>query len=88
MIDINKEANEWARSQFSSDPDDYEELYYLGLEHGYKAGHKSKATQVKVLQAQIDFITNEIDSINWDIRKIYVEELQQQLKQLENGNKI
>ncbi len=40
------EAKEWARAQWSCEPDDYEELYYDGLEKGYnKAKEKYKYTE-------------------------------------------
>ena len=34
---LSDEAEEWARSQWSCEPGDYEELYYDGLEMGYNA---------------------------------------------------
>jgi flagellar biosynthesis/type III secretory pathway protein FliH len=84
-MDINEEARKWARSQFSSDPDDYEELYYLGLEHGYKAGHNSKATQAKVIQAQIDILYEFRDYVeSSSIFNDRIFKLQQQLKELED----
>ena len=49
-----------------------------------KAKEMEKAEKIK---AQIDFIVNEMDNLNWDIRKIYVEELEQQLKKLEDESK-
>jgi hypothetical protein len=52
------------------------------------AGANSEWVQAEKIKAQIDFITNEMDDINWDIRKIYVEELEQQLKKLEDETKI
>jgi uncharacterized protein YgfB (UPF0149 family) len=109
MIDVNKEAYELYPENWESimegkhDTNSYERQAFI-------AGHNSKATQAKVLQAQIDVLkevdfnmymllkneaTNlgflEADAIYkwnktaWHLKiKDKIEELQQQLKQLEN----
>jgi hypothetical protein len=81
MIDINKEAEEYANQKWHS----------LGvvnslIKQGVIAGHNSKATQAKVLQSQIDILTEHRNSetIYWLDSSIKL--LQQQLEQLENGN--
>ena len=51
----------------------------LTLEEIQQAKEMEKAGKIK---AQIDYIINEMDSINYDIRKIYIDELEQQLKKL------
>jgi hypothetical protein len=85
MIDINKEAEEY----IENDLELYESLtdghisYDIAislLKNIYSAGHNSKATQAKVLQAQID-ILREVNINNIDV--LY-KELQQKLKELEN----
>jgi hypothetical protein len=76
MIDINKEAEEYSK-QFDYPEDSDPSTCFI-------AGANSKYVKQQILQAQIDFITNEMVAINWDIRKIYVEELQEQLKQLQD----
>jgi hypothetical protein len=49
-VDVEK----WARSQFSSEPNDYEEIYYLGLINGYNQAlednKKKKYTENDVIQ--------------------------------------
>ena len=46
------EAKDWARSQWSCEPDDYEELYYDGLEKGYNAAKaKYKYTEKDMREA-------------------------------------
>ncbi len=47
----------------------------------------SKWVQAERIKAQIDYITNEMYAINYDIRKIYIEELEQQLKKLEDESR-
>jgi hypothetical protein len=76
MIDINKEAQNYS--------DDIERSEDGLVEQCFIAGANSKYVKQQILQAQIDFITNEMVAINWDIRKIYVEELQEQLKKLQD----
>ena len=83
MIDINKEAYELYPENWESimdgrhDSNSYERQAFI-------AGHNSKATQAKVLQAQIDILTEHRNSetIYWLDSSIEV--LQQQLKELEN----
>ena len=46
------EAEEWARSQWSCEPGDYEELYYDGLEMGYNAAKdKYQYTEEDIMKA-------------------------------------
>jgi len=46
------EAKDWARSQWSCEPNDYEELYYDGLEKGYNiAKAKYKYTEEDMREA-------------------------------------
>jgi hypothetical protein len=78
MIDINKEAEEYAKSSL---------LKRKAAKH-FIAGYNSKATQAKVLQGQIDLLLHFRDtfqfsmaSSNWKDELI---KLQQKLKQLQN----
>lgn len=81
MIDINKEAEDIVFFQLESDSDGFESFYrYKEVIKGIIAGHNSKATQAKVLQAQIN-ILREVNINNIDV--LY-KELQQKLKELEN----
>jgi len=89
-MDVNKEAEEYLLGFRGGEvPKSFDEVKQI-----YIAGHKSKATQAKVLQAQIDML-KELDLSDYDVeygelreyrnkirRKVF--ELQQQLKQLEN----
>jgi hypothetical protein len=115
MIDINKEAEEYAElNQY--DLSEHDEGGYLGIDEKTFAKHliefatNSKATQAKVIQGQID-VLKEVDfnmcnllrqeannfgmsqeeaTHKWERTKWHLEieskinELQQQLKQLEN----
>jgi hypothetical protein len=87
MIDINKEAEEYGFKTNNG-------LQSVLLEDAFIAGHNSKATQAKMIQAQID-VLKELELSDYDVeygelreyrnkirRKVF--ELQQQLKQLEN----
>jgi len=92
MININKEAEEYAKKECS-------DLYNISLYHNkmhtygsvsikdFIAGHNSKATQVKILQAQIDVLKSiDCNMVGYMTTQIYlkIENLQQQLKQLED----
>lgn len=49
---LEDEARIWARNQFSCNPDDYEECYYIGLEKGYNtAKEKYKYTENDLIKA-------------------------------------
>jgi hypothetical protein len=81
MIDINKEAEEYAKSSL---------LNRKAAKH-FIAGYNSKATQAKILQAKIETINMIINCYNLlyeDINdlKLTISRLQQQLKELENDN--
>jgi hypothetical protein len=71
MIDINKEAQEFLNNK-----------WVKGSYNGklFIAGHNSKATQAKVLQAQIDILTE----CGYDYRDAIIKKLQQQLKELKD----
>lgn len=81
MIDINKEAEEYSKSSL---------LNKKATKH-FIAGHNSKATQAKVIQRQIDVLTDiKIAVSDKNPFTLYniankIQELKQQLKQLENG---
>jgi hypothetical protein len=93
MIDINKEAYELYPENWESimdgrhDSNSYERQAFI-------AGHNSKATQAKVLQAQIDVYSDllrQSENHKAAICKYMikqVETLQQQLKELKNESKI
>jgi hypothetical protein len=92
MIDINKEAEEYAKqtvdSKKSLDLDLDTEIWISGASFsGYLQGAtKSKHVQAKIIQAQID-VLREIDNKCFggsNTCKAKIEKLQQQLKQLEN----
>jgi hypothetical protein len=90
MIDINKEAEEYGwriKTNTFSDPVKANDLANSAIQD-FIAGHNSKATQAKVLQAKIDVLTEHRNSetIYWLDSSIKL--LQQQLEKLENGNKI
>jgi hypothetical protein len=51
------EAKDWARSQWSCEPDDYEDLYYDGLEMGYNA---AKEKYVQLIEKQISDFTHDL----------------------------
>jgi hypothetical protein len=86
MIDVNKEAYELYPENWESimegkhDTNSYERQAFI-------AGHTSKATQAKVLQAQIDVLKSiDCNMVGYATTQIYlkIEELQQKLKQIEN----
>jgi len=81
MIDINKEAEEYAESSL---------LKRKAAKH-FIAGYNSKSTQAKVLQAQIEENNSILEMLKTHgnercvfVVKDRIEELQQKLKQLEN----
>jgi len=84
MIDINKEAEEYANQKWHGSS-----VVNSLIKQGVIVGHNSKATQAKVLQVQIDLCnralswSNEIDATSDYMEKELIA-LQQQLKQLEN----
>jgi hypothetical protein len=51
--------------------------------NSFIAGANSKHVQAEIIKAQIDFLENEMVGISYDIREIYIDELKQQLKELE-----
>jgi hypothetical protein len=76
MIDLSKEAEEYATIN---------KTYSEQSELDFIAGANSKYVQAKIIQAQIDILTETNDY--WDLPvwlNDKVKELQQQLKQLEN----
>jgi hypothetical protein len=81
MIDINKEAEEL----FPTDTKDIRNIYRAAdnelRQEGFIACHNSKATQAKILQAQIDILTE----CGYDYRDAIIKKLQKQLKELEDG---
>lgn len=62
----------------------YKDTWIDELENDIE-NYKNQELQKEKIKAQIYFIVNEMNSINWDIRQIYVEELEQQLKNLEDA---
>jgi hypothetical protein len=63
------------------------ELIEMGDERIEDAGHfiagaNSKWVKLQTIQAMIGFIMNEMALLNYNIRKIYIDELEQQLKEL------
>jgi hypothetical protein len=95
MIDLNKEAEEkYPNKPYWIGAGDSERLYdpFLGQRTAFIAGANSKHVQAKVLQAQIDVLKNIKIAISdknpftlYNVAHI-IHELQQQLKQLENGS--
>jgi hypothetical protein len=83
MIDINKEAEEYLLGFREGEvPKSFEEVKQI-----YVAGHNSKATQAKILEAQINILNKTIDmfgNVNSTTTTGLMWELKQQLKQLEN----
>jgi hypothetical protein len=98
MIDINKEAEEYAKntvdSKKSLDLDLDTEIWISGASFwGYLQGAtKSKHVQAKIIQAKIDALgiiysdnkTSDFNSPTFRDVKYEMNKLQQQLKQLEN----
>jgi hypothetical protein len=86
MIDINKEAEEYLDRTYSLS---YEKTTWQKLHiKSFIAGHNSKATQAKVIQAQIELSIHYMNNTN-DADTLYfigkqVTELQQKIKQLKN----
>jgi hypothetical protein len=85
MINVNKEAEEY--SEFGKTTSKWQPI----VQKTFIAGHNSKATQAKIIQAQIDENTSilEMLKMHGNDRCIYVIReriinLEQQLKQLEN----
>jgi hypothetical protein len=79
MIDLNKEAEEYAKD-FIEDKDLIELQIAAFLE-----GHNSKATQAKIIQAQIDVLDKYAKTYGLTSGIInFKKELEHQLKQLEN----
>jgi hypothetical protein len=76
MIDINKEAEEYKQDLIAVEGNKITAIFGR---NGFIAGHNSKATQAKVIQAQMDVLKRTASERWTDI----LEELQQQLKQLE-----
>jgi hypothetical protein len=92
MIDINKEAEEYGwriKTNTFSDPVKSNDLANSAIQD-FIAGHNSKATQAKIIQAQIDVYSDllrQSENHKAAICKYMikqVETLQQQLKELEN----
>jgi hypothetical protein len=85
MIDINKEAEEYLLGFREGEvPKSFEEVKQI-----YVAGYNSKATQAKIIQAQIDILYEFRDYVeNSSIFNDRIFKLQQQLKELEDANEI
>jgi hypothetical protein len=77
-MDLNKEAEEFLKSN------NVVGMTELICPIIIEFATNSKYVQAKVLQTQIDYIENEMLGINYEIRKVYIDELKEQLKELEN----
>lgn len=86
MIDINKESEEYASYKNDNIPIEFgNEKFNESVKKHFIAGHNSKATQAKILQAQIDILYEFRDYVeSSSIFNDRIFKLQQQLKQLEN----
>jgi hypothetical protein len=90
MIDINKEAQEYAKDLIKLKSAQPHELTWVSSI--FIKGHNSKATQAKVLQAQIDLLsiiysdnkTSDFSSSTFQDVVYELEKLQQQLKELQD----
>jgi len=84
MIDINKEAEEYAKNNTEIP------FYQVIFKHFFISGANSKHVQAKILQAQIDVYSDLLRQSDNHFAAIckymikQVELLQQQLKELEN----
>jgi len=79
-MDLNKEAEEYVKNLFGKDLEQPFKAEIYDAYSDFIAGANSKYVQAKIIQAQMD-ILKRTSSERWtDI----FEELQQQLKQLEN----
>jgi hypothetical protein len=84
MKTLEQEAREYANIPLNRNID-LEERYFNDSVREYDsfiAGANSKYVQAEKIKTQIHYIINEMDDIRWDIREIYVQELEQQLKLL------
>jgi hypothetical protein len=82
MIEINKEAEEYVKNNYTDYLDKIERFL---VQEDFIAGHNSKATQAKILQAQIDILYEFRDYVeSSSIFNDRIFKLQQQLKELEN----
>lgn len=89
MIDLNKEAEEYAKNKSSAD------VFQKAHIKDFIAGANSKYVKQQILQTQIDVLDNimsrctNYELLNMDntLDNIYekFQELQQELKQLQNG---
>jgi hypothetical protein len=69
-MDLNKEAEEYTKSTPDNDP-----IRILS----FIAGHNSKSTQAKIIQAQIDVL-----NMSYVDQMLQLMRLEEQLRQLEN----
>lgn len=77
-MDINKEAEEYTKDLIESkSAQSYESTWVSSI---FIAGYNSKATQAKILQAQLDCLNKAKDL---DILTVY-NQIKENLKQLEN----
>ena len=87
MIDLNKEAEEYANYKNDNIPMEFgNENFNESVKSHFIAGHNSKATQAKILQAQIEILEGVDGEYYYSMSIVNkIKELQQQLKELENG---
>lgn len=78
-ISLEEEAENYAHNYF----DMHETNNYKALKQGYIAcATKSKYVEAQKIQAIIDYISNEMISVDYIIREVYINELQQQLNNI------
>lgn len=88
---INKEAEEYADFKHDYVPMTFSNTKFNeGVKNGFIAGHNSKATQYKVLQAQIDILKETVKScghylniLSLEIIDKKIKKFQEQLKEYE-----
>lgn len=90
MIDINKEAEEYSSYDNPNIPfrfGNHDYNYNETHKETFIAGHNSKATQAKILQAQIDLLYTILKNCYLKSTQIeilqYLNKFQEQLEQLE-----
>jgi uncharacterized circularly permuted ATP-grasp superfamily protein len=84
MIDLNKEAEDYRQINRDQWGEGYTSYDFIPA---FIAGANSKHVQAKILQAQIDLLNKVLDDIFWNEEYLTnkINELQQQLKELENA---
>jgi hypothetical protein len=79
MLDLDKEAEEYAHNYFNM----HETNNYKALKQGFIVGAESKYVQAKILEAQIDILKDRRNSETIFWLDDTINKLEEQLKELE-----